>query len=446
MTIGDDGHGRELFDLAAGGGRKVYRALYVFNQKTFDCRFDMATYCTADIYKGGKGENAKAGDLVKYDEEQTRTKAEGQTKWHKEGIPEAYEGQRVIVVRNKVAGNENEAGSVKASVEARVAEKKGARKVRKDAVTHLVARATMPDYSSRSPEEREEFVRRAMKFMAVRYGGEENIVDCRWHFDQSTPHLHFTIVPITADGRLSAKELFKPTKKNMRRWQKEWFEEVAKPLGYDEPDFGRSQENGYTKECVASRRQAEATRRKTMRVVATAAKVAERERARAASAAEEAQGQEARRDEAVRAAEEAERRQAAAEARAAALAAERAQLDAEAAAAWERAQAASQKAKAADERAIVATSRASAAERRLERLQRAAQVVARGLRRAKADALRGLRALARRCWGGASRPPMVSNAVRIAVNSNKPQVNRGNNEHEIDRTDHRRAAVRHRGR
>ena len=61
----------------------------------------MATYCTADIYKGGKGDNAKAGDLAKYDEEQTRTKAEGQAKWHKEGIPEAYEGQRVIVVRNK---------------------------------------------------------------------------------------------------------------------------------------------------------------------------------------------------------------------------------------------------------------------------------------------------------------------------------------------------------
>lgn len=426
--------------------RKVYRALYFSLQKMIDCRFDVATYCTADIYKGGKGDNAKAGDLARYDEEQTRTKAEGQTRWHKEGIPEAYEGQRVIVVRNKVAGAVNKAGTVAAAVEARVGERKGGRKVRRDAVTHLVARATMPDYSSRSPEEREEFVRRATKFMAERYGGEENIVDCRWHFDQSSPHLHFTIVPITKDGRLSAKELFKPTKKNMRTWQKDWYREVAAPLGYDEPDFGKSQEKGYTKECVASRRQAEATRRKTMRVVAAAASLAERERARAVSAAEEAQVQESRRDEAARAAEEAEQRKAAAEATSAALTAERSRLDAEAAAARERAQAASQKAKAADERATVATSRASEAERRLDRLQRAAQVVARGLRRAKADALRGLRALARRCWGGASRPPMVSNAVRIAVNSNKPQVNRGNNEHEIDRTDHRRAAVRHRGR
>lgn len=401
----------------------------------------MATYCTADIFKGGKGDNAKAGDLAKYDEEQTRTKAEGQTRWHKEGIPEAYEGQRVIVVRNKVAGTENEAGSVRASVEARVSERKGARKVRKDAVTHLVARATMPDYSSRSPEERAEFVKLAMNFMAKRYGGEENIVDCRWHFDQSSPHLHFTIVPITADGRLSAKDLFKPSKKSMRQWQKDWFLEVAKPLGYDAPDFGKAHEKGYTKECVASRRQ----RDRATRQARAAANVAEKQKARAVSAAEEAQGQEARRDEAVRAAEEAERRKAAAEAAAAALMAERTRLDAETEAARERAQAASQKAKAADERAIVATSCASEAERRLERLQRAAQVVARGLRRAKADALRGLRALARRCWGGASRPPMVSNAARIAANSNKQQVRRGEHEHETYRANGTRTEVhRHR--
>lgn len=400
----------------------------------------MSTYCTADIYKGGKGDNAKAGDLAKYDEEQTRTKAEGQTKWHKEGIPEAYEGQRVVVVKNKVAGAENKAGTVRESVEARVAERKGGRKVRKDAVTHLVARATMPDYSSRSPEEREEFARRAMKFMADRYGGEENIVDCRWHFDQSSPHLHLTIVPITADGRLSAKELFKPTKTNMRKWQRAWYEEVAKPLGYDEPDFGKSQEKGYTKECVASRRQ----RDRATRQARAAANVAERQKARAVSAAEEAQAQEARRDEAARVAYEAERRQAVAKAQAATLAAERARLDADAAAAKDRAEAASETAKAAEVRAIVATSRASEAARRLECLQKAARVVAQSLRRAKAEALRGLRALARRCWSGASRPPMISNAARIALNSNKQQVRRGKHEHEAYSTNRSRAEVHRR--
>lgn len=385
-------------------------------------------YSTADILKGKK--DGEGGGIEGYDAEQTRCLGDGE-RWHKPGIPDEFEGQRVAVIYNKIAGTENVKGSVAAAVAERIAECPQKKKIRKDAVRYLVARANMPDYSQRSQEEREEWVRRVRGFFAKKYG-EDNVVDIRWHYDQTTPHLHLTLVPITEDGRLSAKEVFKPTKTNMRRWQRDWYAEVAAPMGYEEPDFGKSQEKGYTRECVASRRQAEAAKKKTMRIVSSAARVEKSATERAVRAG--------------KAASEAEAGARVAEAQAASLVAERARLDAEAAAARARAEAASQKAKAAEERAIAATSRASAAERRLERLQRAAQVVARGLRRAKADALRGLRALARRCWGGASRPPMVSNAVRIAVNSNKPQVNRGNNEHEIDRTDHRRAAVRHRGR
>lgn len=302
------------------------------------------------------------------------------------------------------------------------------KKIRKDAVRYLVARANMPDYSARTKEERDEWVGRVRKFFANKYG-EENVVDVRWHFDQTSPHLHLTVVPITEDGRLSAKDLFKPTKTNMRKWQRDWYREVAGPMEYDEPDFGHSQEKGYTRECVASRRQAKAVKRKTMRVVAAAAKVEKTATERAVRAG--------------KAASEAEAGARAAAAATEALTAERPRLEAEAAAARERAQAASRAAKAAEERAIAATSRASAAERRLEHLHQAARVVAQSLKQAKADALRGLRALARRCWGGASRPPTVSNAVRVAANSNKPQVKRGNYEHETYCANRKRAAVRH---
>ena len=385
------------------------------------------TYSTADILKGKK--DGEGGGIEGYDAEQTRCLAEGE-RWHKPGIPDEFEGQRVAVVFNKIAGDENVKGSVAAAVAARIAECPQKKKIRKDAVRYLVARANMPDYSTRTPEERDEWVARVRKFFADKYG-EDNVVDVRWHFDQTTPHLHLTVVPLTKDGRLAAKEVFKPTKTNMRKWQRDWYAEVAAPMGYEEPDFGKSQEKGYTRECVASRRKAEAVKKKTMRGVASAARVEKTATERAVRAG--------------KAASEAEAGARAAAAATAALAAERDRLDAEAAAARERAQAASQKAKAADERAIVATSRASEAERRLERLQHAAQVVARGLRRAKADALRGLRALARRCWGGASRPPMVSNAVRVAMNSNKPQVRRGKHEHEAYRANGTRTEVhRHR--
>lgn len=395
------------------------------------------TYSTADILKGKK--DGEGGGIDGYDTEQTRCLGDGE-RWYKAGIPDEFEGQRVEVIYNKVSGAGNVKGSVAAAVAARIDECPQKRKIRKDAVRYLVARANMPDYSARTKEERDEWVHRVRGFFAKKYG-DENVVDVRWHFDQTTPHLHLTIVPLTKDGRLSAKDVFRPTKTNMRRWQKDWFSEVAEPMGYEEPDFGKSQEKGYTRECVASRRQ----RDRATRQARAAANVAERQKARAVSAAEEAQGQEARRDEAARAAEEAEQRRAAAEAQSAALAAERGRLDAEAAASRDKAEAASEAARAAEARAIVATSRASEAERRLERLRRAARVVAKRIERAKADALRGLRALARRCWGGASRPPTMSNAVRIAANSNKSQVRRGNYGHEAYRADHARAEV-HRSR
>lgn len=385
------------------------------------------TYSTADILKGKK--DGEGGGIGGYDAEQTRCLADGE-RWRKPGIPAEFEGQRVAVVYNKIAGDENAKGSVAAVVAERIAECPQRRRVRKDAVRYLVARANMPDYSQRSPDERDQWVARVRKFFADKYG-EDNVVDVRWHFNQTTPHLHLTIVPITKDGRLSAKDVFKPTKTNMRKWQKDWYSEVAEPMGYEEPDFGKAQEKGYTRECVASRRQAEAAKKKTVRVVAAAAKVEKAATERAVRAG--------------KAAAEAETTARATEAAAAALAAERARLDAEAEAARERAQAASEVAMAAEKRAIVATSRASEAERRLERLRRAAQVVAKRIAAAKAEALRDLRAIARRCWSGASRPPMVSNAIRIAANSNKPQVRRGNYGHEAYSADHAGAEV-HRSR
>lgn len=38
--------------------------------------------------------------------------------------------------------------------------------------------------------------------------GKENIVRCTLHLDEKTPHLHIVVVPLTKDGRLSAKEIF----------------------------------------------------------------------------------------------------------------------------------------------------------------------------------------------------------------------------------------------
>lgn len=45
--------------------------------------------------------------------------------------------------------------------------------------------------------------------------GEENVKSSVAHFDETTPHLHTDLIPMTSDGRLSSKDIF--TRKNLNR-------------------------------------------------------------------------------------------------------------------------------------------------------------------------------------------------------------------------------------
>jgi len=58
--------------------------------------------------------------------------------------------------------------------------------------------------------------------------GEKNVISCTLHQDEKSPHFHAVIVPITADNRLSAKELFNPV--TMRGYQTA-YAEAMQPHG-----------------------------------------------------------------------------------------------------------------------------------------------------------------------------------------------------------------------
>ncbi|RZK44385.1 MAG: hypothetical protein EOO61_04000, partial [Hymenobacter sp.] len=60
--------------------------------------------------------------------------------------------------------------------------------------------------------------------------GEENVVSCTLHQDELTPHFHAVVVPLTPDGRLSAKDVFNP--KTLRTLQTE-YAEAMKPFGME---------------------------------------------------------------------------------------------------------------------------------------------------------------------------------------------------------------------
>lgn len=108
---------------------------------------------------------------------------------------------------------------------------KGAKAVRKDAVrlVSVVVSSDRQFFEGKSREDTERFFNTAAEFLAERYG-KENVVAAKVHMDETTPHMHFTFVPLTADGRLSAKEII--TRQELRSLQDD-LPKTLQERGYD---------------------------------------------------------------------------------------------------------------------------------------------------------------------------------------------------------------------
>lgn len=81
--------------------------------------------------------------------------------------------------------------------------------VRKDAVTMcgFVCTSDKEFFDKLPQAEQDKFFKESYEFLKNRYG-EKNVVASTVHYDEKTPHLHCYIVPVTEDGRLSAKDVF----------------------------------------------------------------------------------------------------------------------------------------------------------------------------------------------------------------------------------------------
>jgi chaperonin cofactor prefoldin len=93
---------------------------------------------------------------------------------------------------------------------------KGTKEIRQDAVKHLDVILTG---SHKEMKEVEKDTKNLIgwaadnyRFMAEKFG-IDNIVSFTVHLDERTPHIHATVVPLTPDGRLSAKEMMGDRKK-----------------------------------------------------------------------------------------------------------------------------------------------------------------------------------------------------------------------------------------
>lgn len=147
------------------------------------------------------------------------------------------------------------------AIERRMGELNTKRKIRDNQVRAMgfivSTNEALPD-----EETAKEFLDRSVQWFGARYG-YENLLAAQIHLDEGTPHAHIWIAPVIRgeDGhdRLCAKELFAPDKRRknadgkwevtaqgtMSRLQEDFWEQVARPYGYERPLRHELRAKGY---------------------------------------------------------------------------------------------------------------------------------------------------------------------------------------------------------
>lgn len=132
---------------------------------------------------------------------------------------------------------------------------------RKDAVVmnSFVLGSDKTFFDGLSRVEQYNFFSDCYKFFAERYG-EENIIAAVVHNDETTPHLHLNLMPVTKDGRLCSKQLF--DKPQLQQLQTDFYETVGKRWGLQRGKEGSQKKHLSTAEFKAKKiiEQAEAIR------------------------------------------------------------------------------------------------------------------------------------------------------------------------------------------
>ena len=125
--------------------------------------------------------------------------------------------------------------SYRAEAEKQIAEA-GCR-ARKDSVrvVETLITASPEFFTNKKPKEVKEFFEYALAFIQGKQSSE-TIISAVVHMDEKTPHMHLCFVPLTADGRLSAKDII-GNKKKLTQWQDEFWKHMVKKY----PDFERGE-------------------------------------------------------------------------------------------------------------------------------------------------------------------------------------------------------------
>lgn len=106
------------------------------------------------------------------------------------------------------------------------------RAIRKDAVVvcNFIVTSDNETMDALGADRQREFFQDSVKWFSDRYGADR-VLNATVHMDEITPHLHIGVMPITQDGRLSAKAIF--TKAEMKAIQTEFARDVGEKYGLE---------------------------------------------------------------------------------------------------------------------------------------------------------------------------------------------------------------------
>ena len=132
-----------------------------------------------------------------------------------EGMEHTYQHadpKRINLNMNLIPENEYSKMSLPKAIKQRIEKGyQGKKKIRNDSVKYLshVLTGSHEDMKKifSDQNQRQSWLQKNYDFVASEYG-KENILRFTLHLDEKTPHIHAVTVPLTKDGRLSAKEVF----------------------------------------------------------------------------------------------------------------------------------------------------------------------------------------------------------------------------------------------
>ncbi len=107
-------------------------------------------------------------------------------------------------------------------------------------VVEVLVTATPEFFREKKKSEIRAYFQEALNFLQQNQD-PKTIISAVVHMDEKTPHMHLSFVPLTADGRLSAKEIV-GNKKKLTQWQDKFWEHMVRKY----PDLERGESASQT--------------------------------------------------------------------------------------------------------------------------------------------------------------------------------------------------------